>query len=78
MSSHHSSGFFQLHYKQVADARERRRQRAADREASFLQVRTAKRAEWRADSLCILGFSFLWFAYMALSSVAYLGYIVRA
>ena len=72
MSSHNTQKFFNLHHDQVNAGRARRLQCQANRLQCFLN----DRAEARFDYKCMLGFSFICFAYTMIATAAYLGYIL--
>ena len=78
MSSHHSQRFFNLHYKQLADAGERRQARRDTRLGFFLSTRALIRAEVERDVLIIFAFGFGCFVYIAVSTPLYLDYVFRA
>lgn len=78
MSSHHSQKFFDLHHKQVAGGRERKRSRFLERLELFKEQRGSIKAEVRRDYLIGLTFACLCFVYIVVTCAVYLNHILSA
>lgn len=72
MSSHHSQGSINLHHDQVTAGKARRLQRQADRRSAFL----AMREQFRFEHNFVLVMEFICFAYTAIATSVYMGYII--
>ncbi len=76
MSSHHGQKFFNLHHKQVAGGRERKRSRFLGRLELFREQRGSIQAEVKKNYLIGLAFTCLCSLYIVIACAVYLNWIL--
>ena len=72
MSNHHTQRAINLHHDQVNNGKARKEQRQADRMLNFLEMR--KQLRFKHNFIMVCGF--FCFAYIALATAVYLGWLI--
>ncbi len=72
MSCHHSQKTINRHHDQVNAGRIRKQQRQEDRHQRYLAIRD----EATITNQLVTAFAFICFAYTAIASAVYLGYLI--